>query len=222
MHRVIKFNQRSWLNPYININTELRENTKNKFQKNFFKLMKNSVYEKTMENVRNHRDIKLVKSDKRRKRLVSEPNDHSHKNFSEYLMAIEMKKTKMKMIKPIYLAMSILDISKRLIYEFWYDYIKSKYRDKAKLCYVDTDSFVIYIKAEDFFVDIAGDVKRWFDRSNFDKNDKRTLPIGENKKVPRLFKDELGGKIVTEVVALRPKTWTYLIDSYDDDDFEKK
>ena len=222
MHRVIKFNQRSWLNPYININTELRENTKNKFRKNFFKLMKNSVYEKTMENVRNHRDIKLVKSDKRRKRLVSEPNDHSHKNFSEYLMAIEMKKTKMKMIKPIYLAMSILDISKRLIYEFWYDCIKSKYRDKAKLCYVDTDSFVIYIKAEDFFVDIAGDVKRWFDRSNFDKNDKRTLPIGENKKVPRLFKDELGGKIVTEVVALRPKTWTYLIDGYDDDDFEKK
>ena len=222
MHRVIKFNQRSWLNPYININTELRENTKNKFQKNFFKLMKNSVYEKTMENVRNHRDIKLVKSNKRRKRLVLEPNDHSHKIFSEYLMATEMKKAKMKMIKPIYLAMSILDISKRLIYEFWYDYIKSKYRDKAKLCYVDTDSFVIYIKAEDFFVDIAGDVKRWFDRSNFDKNDKRTLPIGENKKVPRLFKDELGGKIVTEVVALRPKTWTYLIDGYDDDDFEKK
>ena len=95
--------------------------------------MNNSVYEKTMENVRNHRDIKLVKSDKRRKRLVSEPNYHSHKNFSEYLMAIEMKKTKIKMIKPIYLGMSILDISKTLMYEFWYDSIKPKYGDKAKL-----------------------------------------------------------------------------------------
>ena len=88
----------------------MQKNTKNKFEKNFFKLMNNSVYGKTMENVRNHRDIKLVKSDKRRKRLVSEPNYHSHKNFSEYLMAIEMKKTKIKMIKPIYLGMSILDI----------------------------------------------------------------------------------------------------------------
>ena len=173
--------------------------------------MNNSVYEKTMENVRNHRDIKLVKSDKRRKRLVSEPNYHSHKNFSEYLMAIEMKKTKTKMIKPIYLGMSVLDIMS-IMYEFWYDYIKSKYGDKAKLCYANTDSFVIYIKTEDFFVDIAGDVKGWFDTSNFDKNDKRPLPIGENKKVPGLFKDELGGKIITEVVPPRPKTWSYLID----------
>ena len=198
----------------------MQKNTKNKFEKNFFKLMNNSVYGKTMENVRNHRDIKLVKSDKRRKRLVSEPNYHSHKNFSEYLMAIEMKKTKTKMIKPIYLGMSVLDIMS-IMYEFWYDYIKSKYGDKAKLCYANTDSFVIYIKTEDFFVDIAGDVKGWFDTSNFDKNDKRPLPIGENKKVPGLFKDELGGKIVTEVVALRPKTWAYLIDGYDDDDYEK-
>ena len=116
--------------------------------------MNNSVYGKTMENVRNHKDIKLVKSDTRRKPLVSEPNCHSHKKFSEHLMAIEMKKTKIKMIKPIYLGMSVLDISKTLMYEFWYDYIKPKYGDKAKLCYADTDSFVIYIKIEDRFVDM--------------------------------------------------------------------
>ena len=133
MHRVIQFKQESWLKPYIDMNTELRKNVKNEFEKDFFKLMNNSVFGKTMENVRNHRDIKLVKSDKRRKRLVSEPNYHSHKNFSEYLMAIEMKKTKIKMIKPIYLGMSILDISKTLMYEFWYDSIKPKYGDKAKL-----------------------------------------------------------------------------------------
>ena len=99
--------------------TELRTKAKNKFEIDFFKLMNNSVFGKTMENVRNHRDIKLVTSDKRRKRLVSEPNYHSHEKFSEHLMAIEMKKTRVKMIKPIYLGMSILDISKMIMNEFW-------------------------------------------------------------------------------------------------------
>ena len=104
-----------------------------------------------LENIRNHRDIKLVTSDKRRKRLVSEPNYHSHEKFSEHLMAIEMKKTRVKMIKPIYLGMSILDISKMIMYEFWHDYIKTKYGERAKLCYTDTDSFVIHIKTKGFF-----------------------------------------------------------------------
>ena len=101
------------------MNTELRKKAQNEFEKNFFKLMNNSLFGKTMENVRNHRDIKLVTSDKRRKRLVSEPNYHSHEKFSEHLMAIEMKKTRVKMIKPIYLGMSILDISKMIMNEFW-------------------------------------------------------------------------------------------------------
>ena len=124
-----------------------------------------------MENVRKHRDIKLVTTDKRRNQLASEPNYHTTKYFSESLMAIEMKKTKVKMNKPIYLGMSILDISKTLMYEFWYDYIKPKYQDKAKLCYMDTDSFVIHIKTEDFYEDIANDVKSWFDTSNCDDID---------------------------------------------------
>ena len=174
--------------------------------------MNNSVFGKAMENVRNRRDIKLVTSDKRRKRLVSTPKYQSHKNFSDHLMAIEMKKTRVKMTKPLYLGMSILDISKILMYEFWYNYIIPKYGDKAKLCYTDTDSFIINIKTEDFFEDISNDVERWFDTSNYDKNDKRPLPIGKNKKVPGLFKDELGGKIMTEVVALRPKTYKCLMD----------
>ena len=112
--------------------------------------------------------------------------------------------------------MSILDTSKTFMYEFWYDYLKPKYKDKAKLCYMDTDSFVIHIFTEDFFEDIANDVERWFDTSNYDKNDKRPLPIGKNKKIPGLFKDELGGKIITEVVALRPKTYAYLMDDGSD------
>ena len=108
------------------MNTELRKNAKKEFKKDFFKLMNNSIFGKTMENVRNHRDIKLVILEKRRKRLVSEPNYHSCKKFSDHLMAIEMKKTIVKMNKPLYLGASIVDISKTLMYNFWYDYFKTK------------------------------------------------------------------------------------------------
>ena len=215
VHRIIEFNQEAWLKPYIGMNTKLRKEAKNDFEKDFFKLMNNFVFRKTMGNVRDYRYMKLT-TNKRRKRLVSEPNYHTHKTFSEHLMATEMKKTKVKMTKPIYLG--ILDISKMLMYEFWYDYIKPNYGDRAKLCYIDTDIFVIYSETKDFFKDIAGDVERWLDTSNFDENDKIPLPIGKNKKVPGLFKDELGGKIMKEFCALRAKTWAYLMN----DDSEKK
>ena len=164
-----------------------------------------------------HRDIKLVTTDKKRTRLVSERSSHTIKRFSENLLAIEMKKRKVKMNKPVYLGMSILDISKTLMYKFWQDYIKPKYGDRAKLCYTDTDNFIINIITEDFFQDIADDVTKWFDTSNYDENDKIPLPMGMNKKVYGFFKDELGGKIMKEFVALRAKKYIYLIDSYDDD-----
>ena len=179
VHRVIKFNQEAWLKSYIDMNTKLRTEAKNNFEKDFFKLMNNSVFWKT--NVRNHRDIKLVTTDIRRNKLVSEPNYHKTKQFSENLLVIEMKKTKVKMNKPVYLGMSVLDISRTLMYEFWYDYIKPKYKEKAKLCYMDTDSFIINIFTEDIFKDYNNDVERWFDTHNYDKNDKRPLSIGKNK-----------------------------------------
>ena len=120
-----------------------------------------------------------------------------------------MKKTQIFMNKPIYLGQAILDISKTLMYEFLYDYIKPKYGDKVKLCYMDTDSFIIHVKTEDFYKDISDDVSEWFDTSNYDKNDKRPVPIGINKKVLGMFKDELGGKIMTEFVALRAKAYAF-------------
>ena len=141
------------------MNTKLRTEAKNEFEKDFFKLMNKSVFGKTMENVRKHRGIKLVTTDERRNKLVSEPNYHTTKQFSKNLLAIELKKTKVKMNKPKYLCMSLLDISKKLMYEFWYDYIKPKYKEKAKLCYMDTDSFVINIFTENFFEDINDDVE---------------------------------------------------------------
>ena len=156
-----------------------------------------------MENVRKHRDIKLVTTDKRRNQLVSEPNYYTTKWFSESLLAIELKKIKVKMNKLLYLGLSILEISKSLMYEFWYDYTKPKYQNNAKLCYMETGSFIINIKTEDFCEDIANDAEKRFDTSNYEVN--RPLPRGKNKIVIGLMKDKLGGKIMIEFVALRPK-----------------
>ena len=104
------------------------------------------------------------------------------------------------------------------MYEFWYDYIKPKYQEKAKLCYMDTDSFIIHIETEDFYKDIAQDINKWFDTSGYNEKDKRPLPIGINKKVIGMFKDELNGKIMIEFCALRAKTYAFLLD----DKTEKK
>ena len=202
------------------MNAKLRKQAKNKFENNFFKLMNNNVFGKTIENVRNHRDIKLVTSEKKRLKLVPEPNYHATKYFSENLIAIEIKKSRVKIAnKPIYLGIPILDESKILIYMFWYEYLKPKYNDNVKLCYTDTDSFVTHIKTEYFFSDINNDVGKQFNTSNCDKNDNRPLPIGKNKKVVGLFIDELGGKIIKEFCTLRSKTYAYLLD--DDSEIKK-
>ena len=150
------------------MNTELRKIAKNDFEKDFFKLMNNAVFGKTMENARKHRDIKLVTTDKKRSKLVPEPNYHMMNYISEDLSIIELKRTKVKMNKPIYLGLSILEISKLLMYEFWYDYMKQKYGDNVKLCYVDTHSFIMKIKTEDFCKDIANDVEKRFDTSSYE------------------------------------------------------
>ena len=170
IHGVIKFNQKEWLKPYINMNTELRNAAKNDFEKDLFKLMNNSVFGKTMENIRKHRDIKLVTMEKKRSKLISEPNYHTINFISEDLSIIEMKKTKVKMNKSIYLGLSTLEISKTLMYEFWYDYMKPKYNDKVKLCYMDMNSFIMNIKTNDFYEDIAIDVENRFDTSNYEVN----------------------------------------------------
>ena len=215
VHRAIQFNQEAWLKKYINMNTELRKEAENDFEKDFFKLMHNSVFGKTMENVRKHRGIKLVTTDKRRSQLVSEPNYHATKWFSENLLATEMKKIKVKMNNPVYLDLSILEISSTLMHEFWYDYIKLKYEDNAKLCYMDTESFIINIKTEDYYEDITDDVKKRLDTSNYDVN--RPLLTGKNKKVIGLMNDELGGKVMTEFAALKPKTDSFLMDNGNSD-----
>ena len=192
------------------MNTELRKVAGNDFEKDFYKLMNNAVFGKTMENIRKHRNIKLVTTDKKRSKLVSEPNYHTINLISEDLSIIEMKKTKVKINKPIYLGLSILEISKILMYEFWYDYMISKYDNNIKLCYMDTHSFIMNIKMNDFYENIANDVENRFDTSNYEVS--KPLPMGKNKKVISLMKDQLGGEIITEFVTLRLKTYSYLTD----------
>ena len=137
--------------------------------------MNNAVFGKTMENIRKHRDIKLVTN-----KLASKPNYRKTKWFSKEFVAMEMKKTNVKMNKPIYLGFSILEVSKTLMYEFWYAYMKPKYEEKAKFCYTDIDSFIAYIKTEEFYEDIASDVDKWFDTSGYLVD--RPLPMSKNKK----------------------------------------
>ena len=216
IHRAIKFDQSAWMKPYIDFNTQLRTKAKNDFEKDFFKLMNNSVFGKTMENIRKHRNIKLVMTVEKYLSTVMKPNFKSGLQFDENFMGCEMSNIKVMMKKPVYLGQAILDLSKIVMYEFHYDYMKPKYDGEnfclrgtpcLKLCYMDTDSLVYEIKTEDFYADIADDVPARFDTSGYIPD--RPLPIGLNKKVIRFMKDELRGAIMTEFVALRPKLYSY-------------
>ena len=204
------------MKPYIDFNIQLRTLAANDFEKDFSKLMNNTVFGKTMENIRKHRNIKLVTSRESYLKTVVKPNFKSGVLFGENLMGYEMGKIKVVMNKPFYLGQAILDLNKIMMYEFHYDYMKQKYNnDKLQLCYMDTDSLVYHIKSKDFYADIADDVQMRFDTSGYCPN--RPLPIGLDKKVTRLMKDELGGAIMTEFVALRPKLYSYRkLDGSDD------
>ena len=163
-----------------------------------------------MENIRKHRNIGLVTTEEKYLCTVMKPNFKFGVLFGENLMGCEMGKIKVVMNKLVYLGQAILGLSKIVMYEFHYDYMVPKYGlEKLKLCYMDTDSLVYDIKTEDFYEDIANDVEARFDTSGYSKTDFRPLPIGLNKKVIGFMKDQLGGKIMTEFVALRPKLYSY-------------
>ena len=181
--------------------------------------MNNSVFGKTMENISKHRNIKLVTTEEKYLHMVIKPNFKSGVLFGENLMGCEMGKIKVVMSKPVYLSQAILDLSKIVMYEFHYDYMIPKYGDRLKLCYIDMDSLVYHIRTEDFYADIVDNVQTRFDTSGYipdgycvpgtTEQSHRPLPVGLNKKVIGLMKNELGGKIMTEFVALRPKLYSY-------------
>ena len=212
IHRGIKFVESEWMKSYIDKNTNLRAMAKNNFEKDFFKLMNNSVFGKTMENLRNRVDVRLVNTKEKLRKLVAKPNFKSRKIFNENLVSVHMSKTSLLMNKPIYLGMCILDLSKIIMYDFHYNYIKSKYADKAKLLFTDTDSLMYEIETEDFYKDISGDVKDRFDTSDYPENHPSGIPTGENKKVLGMMKDEVAGKIIKEFVGLRSKLYSFVMD----------
>ena len=212
IHRGIKFIESEWLKPYIDKNTNLRTQAKNYFEKDFFKLMNNSVFGKTMENIRNRVDIKLVNTEEKLKKLVAKPNFKGRKILQEDFVSVHMKKTSLTMNKPVYLGMCILDLSKIIMFDFHYNYIKPKYGNKAKLLFTDTDSLMYEIETEDFYKDISGDVKNRFDTSDYPENHPSGIPTGINKKVLGMMKDEAAGKIIKEFVGLRSKLYSYKMD----------
>src|SRR5678815_3999169 len=209
IHRGIKFEESAWLKKYIDLNTDLRTKATNDFEKDFFKLMNNSVFGKTSECIENRVDVRLVCDEKEAIKLTAKPNYDGRTIFDENLIAIHMKRTKLYYNKPIYLGMSILDVSKTLLYDFHYNYIKSKYGDRAKLLFTDTDSLAYEIKAEDFYADIAPDIRSRFDTSDYPKDHLSGIETGVNKKVIGMFKDEAAGKQIEEFVGLRSKLYSY-------------
>ena len=212
IHRGIKFVESEFMKSYIDTNTKLRAQAKNNFEKDFFKLMNNSVFGKTIENIRKRVDVKLVNTEEKFKKLAAKPNYDGRKIFGENLISVHMKKTSLTMNKPVYLGMCILDLSKTLMYDFHYNYIIPKYGNKAKLLFTDTDSFLYEIETEDFYKDISGDVRDRFDTSDYPEGHPSGIPTGINKKVLGMFKDEAAGKIIKEFVGLRAKLYSYIME----------
>ena len=210
VHQVLEFNQSPWLKQYIDFNTEKRKNAKNAFEKDFFKLMNNSVFGKTMENIRKRVDVRLVTDEKKLLQWVSKPTYVSGKIFNENLVVVHKIKETLTLNRPAYVGMCILDLSKTLMYDFHYNYIKEKYGDKTKLLFTDTDSLTYEIEAKDVYQDF------WNDKNKFDNSDySESSPYFDktNKKVIGKFKDEAAGVPICEFIGLRSKMYSYIKDN---------
>ena len=205
VHRVLEFTQKPWMKKYIDFNTEKRKMAKNSFEKDFFKLMNNSVFGKTMENLRKRSNIKLETDPDHLLKLTRQPTYVSSKIFDENLVGVQMKKVRLVLDKPSYVGFSILELSKTLMYDFHYNYIRKKYPD-AKLLFTDTDSLVYHIRAEDIYSDFYLD-RHLFDNSDYPESSK--FYFADNKKVIGKFKDEASGDPITEFVGLKSKMYSY-------------
>ena len=210
IHRVLKFNQSPWLKQYIDFNTQKRTNAKNAFEKDFFKLMNNSVFGKTMENIRKRVDVRLVTDENKLLKMAAKPTYVSSKIFNKNLVAVHKIKETLTLNRPAYVGMCILDLSKTLMYDFHYNYIKQKYGRKAKLLFTDTDSLTYEIETSDAYQDF------WNDKDKFDNSDypqDSQYFNATNKKVIGKFKDEAAGIPITEFVGLRSKMYSYMKDN---------
>ena len=203
------------MKPWIDFNTNKRKQAINDFEKDLFKLMNNAVFGKTMEDVRSHMDFELVDDIKRLEKCLNNPTMKNRHFINDTLIGVEKIKSVVRLNKPIYVGMAILDLSKLHMYRFYYDVLKEKYNDKIKLAYTDTDSFVIHVETDDLYKDLK-QINNHMDFSDYPKHyDNFDI---SNKKVLGKFKDEVNGKIIKEYIGLKPKM--YAMDVQHDD--EKK
>ena len=207
VHRVLEFNQSPWLKQYVDFNTEKRKHSKNPFEKDFFKLMNNSVFGKCCENLRKRVDVRLVIDGKKLDKLTSKPTYVSSKIFNENLMAVHKIKEALTLNRPAYVGMCILDLSKTLMYDFHYNYFKKRYGDRAKLLFTDTDSLTYETETEDVYKDFWND-KDMFDNSDYPENS--PYYCNDNKKVIGKFKDEACDVPIVEFVGLKSKMYSYI------------
>lgn len=214
IHKVLQFEQSPWLKPYIELNTELRMRATNDFDKNFFKLMVNAIFGKTMENVRSRVDIRLKSHWEGRygaRKLIVLPNFKRWTAFNENFVAVHMNQTNILMNKPITVGMAVLDISKELMYDFFYNFLKPKYGENVELMYTDTDSFILNVQTDCFYTDMKADIDTQYDTSDYAEDNPYGIPR-KNKKKPGYFKDELNGQIMTDFVGLRSKMYAFKCD----------
>ena len=212
VHRGISFYQSPWMALYISKNTELRKTAANSFEKDFFKLVNNSVFGKPIENIRKRQNVVLIDNRREAAKLSTIPNFDRATIFDRNLIAVHMKKTEVYFNKPIYVGQAILDLSKTLMFDFHYDYIRKKYDDAAELLFTDTDSLMYLIQTDDFYQDISRDIKRKFDASDYPEKHPSNIKTGVNKKVIGKFKDEVAGRQITHFVGLRPKLYCFKVE----------
>ena len=219
VHRIIKFQQRAWLKPWIDFNTGKRKEAKSDFEKDLFKLMNNSVYGKTMEDKRNHMDFELVDNEVRYEKCVNNPTFKNRFIINENLVGVEKTKAKLKLDKPIFLGMTILDISKLHMYQFYYDVLKKKYNENIKLVYTDTDSYVIQTMTDDVYKDFK-ELHQYMDFSDYPPE--HPCHDKTNKKKLGYFKDECNGQTITQFIGLKPKSYAFTIHGEEEEQKKSK
>ncbi|XP_033761561.1 uncharacterized protein LOC117343328 [Pecten maximus] len=213
VHRVLTFEQAPWLKTYIDYNTEKRKQSRNNFEKDFYRLINNSVFGKTMENLRKRMDVNLVNSEKKAMKLSCKPTFEEFRIFSDDLVGVHMLKAKLFLNRPIYVGFSILDISKILMYDFHYNYIKQKFGSNARLLFTDTDSLAYTIQTDDFYQHMLED-SDLFDTSEF-RNDNPLYSI-KNKKVLGKMKDETHCDGIHAFVGFKSKMYAYTYNTMED------